>query len=76
MDTKSNWAIEGRRIVPIMPRLVYPTPFAALATKILNQNLNICPAIQTPVTSTFSGKLKIVIILFLFHSSNAFIYFH
>ena len=64
MDTESSWAVEGRRIVPIMPRLVYPTPFTALATKILNQNLNICSAIQTPVTSTFSGKLNIVILLF------------
>ena len=37
--------MEGRRVVPLMPRLVHPTPFTSLATtvsKIVTQNPRIC----------------------------------
>jgi hypothetical protein len=31
-----EWAIEGRRLVPLMPRLTPQTAFTALANKIAN----------------------------------------
>ncbi|XP_077555412.1 uncharacterized protein LOC144169878 isoform X2 [Haemaphysalis longicornis] len=35
-NTSSDWAIEGRRLVPLMPRLVPQTAFSALANNIAN----------------------------------------
>lgn len=35
-NTSSNWAMEGRRLVPLMPRLVPQTAFSALANSVAN----------------------------------------
>lgn len=35
-NTGMDWAIEGRRLVPLMPRLVPQTAFTALANTIAN----------------------------------------
>ena len=45
VDTEWAWALEGRRVVPLMPRLVQSTPFTSLATtvsKAVAQNPKIC----------------------------------
>lgn len=50
-DTEWAWAMEGRRVVPLMPRLVRPTLFTSLATsvsKAVAQNPQICLN-QTPI---------------------------
>ncbi|XP_046459191.1 BRCA2-interacting transcriptional repressor EMSY-like [Daphnia pulex] len=52
-DTEWAWALEGRRVVPLMPRLVRPTLFTSLATsvsKAVAQNPRICLN-QTPISS-------------------------
>lgn len=54
VDTEWAWALEGRRVVPLMPRLVRPTLFTSLATsvsKAVAQNPRICLN-QTPITNT------------------------
>ena len=50
VDTEWEWALEGRRVVPLMPRLLHPTPLTSLATavsKAINLNPKIC-ASQPP----------------------------
>lgn len=52
-DTEWAWALEGRRVVPLMPRLVRPTLFTSLATsvsKAVAQNPRICLN-QTPISN-------------------------
>ncbi|XP_065296043.1 streptococcal hemagglutinin-like isoform X1 [Dermacentor albipictus] len=39
-NTSSDWAIEGRRLVPLMPRLVPQTAFSALANNVANSLAN------------------------------------
>jgi len=44
-ETEWEWALEGRRVVPLMPRLLHPSPLTALATavsKTVGQNPRIC----------------------------------
>ena len=77
VDTEWSWALEGRRVVPLMPRLVYPTPFTALATnvsKIVNQNPRICLN-QTPVIS--AGKRNAyIVVCFIFQNYCDTFYFY
>jgi len=57
-DTEWAWALEGRRVVPLMPRLVHPTPFTTLATTVsraVAQNPKICLN-QTPVCDDSTSK--------------------
>jgi hypothetical protein len=35
-NTSTDWAIEGRRLIPLMPRLVPQTAFTALANNVAN----------------------------------------
>jgi len=35
-NTSADWAIEGRRLIPLMPRLVPQTAFTALANNVAN----------------------------------------
>jgi hypothetical protein len=35
-NTGTEWAIEGRRLVPLLPRLVPQTAFTAIADKVAN----------------------------------------
>uniref|UniRef100_T1J4R7 Bromo domain-containing protein n=1 Tax=Strigamia maritima TaxID=126957 RepID=T1J4R7_STRMM len=46
-NTASEWAIEGRRLIPLMPRLVPQTAFTAVATQVANiaavQNAQMLP---------------------------------
>jgi hypothetical protein len=35
-NTSTAWAIEGRRLIPLMPRLVPQTAFTALANNVAN----------------------------------------
>lgn len=59
-DTEWAWALEGRRVVPLMPRLVRPTLFTSLATsvsKAVAQNPRICLN-QTPISSN-TGKFSV-----------------
>lgn len=35
-NTSTEWAIEGRRLIPLMPRLVPQTAFTALANNVAN----------------------------------------
>ncbi|XP_057369280.1 BRCA2-interacting transcriptional repressor EMSY-like [Daphnia carinata] len=61
-DTEWAWALEGRRVVPLMPRLVRPTLFTSLATsvsKAVAQNPRICLN-QTPITNTDEASSKYV----------------
>lgn len=62
VDTEWAWALEGRRVVPLMPRLVQPTPFTSLATtvsKAVAQNPKICLN-QAPVCDTDDSTSKYV----------------
>lgn len=70
VDTEWAWALEGRRVVPLMPRLVRPTLFTSLATsvsKAVAQNPKIClnqVPISTPGKFAASCCYKYVIILY------------
>lgn len=50
-NSNTEWLIEGRRLVPLMPRLVPQTAFTATANNAANmqaeKNLNLPPPAQT-----------------------------
>lgn len=54
-NTSSNWAIEGRRLVPLMPRLVPQTAFSALANNVANSVANAQAAKSATAAPTASG---------------------
>ena len=51
-DWNEKWVSEGRRLVPLLPRLVPQTAFTAAATNAANlqaeKNLAMCPPADTP----------------------------
>ncbi|KAL1443963.1 hypothetical protein MTO96_030121 [Rhipicephalus appendiculatus] len=60
-NTSSNWAIEGRRLVPLMPRLVPQTAFSALANNVANSIANAQAAksaTASPTTSSITAALE------------------
>lgn len=60
-NTSSNWAIEGRRLVPLMPRLVPQTAFSALANNVANSVANAQAAkgaASAPTTSSITAALE------------------
>ena len=59
-ETAEAWATEGRRIIPIMPMLLAPTPFTALASHISNKTAEVNPKNKTPVYSEGKPILSII----------------
>ncbi|KAH6939617.1 hypothetical protein HPB50_019957 [Hyalomma asiaticum] len=60
-NTSSNWAIEGRRLVPLMPRLVPQTAFSALANNVANSVANAQAAkgaTSAPTASSITAALE------------------
>lgn len=60
-NTSSNWAIEGRRLVPLMPRLVPQTAFSALANNVANSVANAQAAksaTAAPTASSVTASLE------------------
>lgn len=60
-NTSSNWAIEGRRLVPLMPRLVPQTAFSALANNVANSVANAQAAksgTASPAASSVTAALE------------------
>ncbi|XP_069684302.1 BRCA2-interacting transcriptional repressor EMSY isoform X2 [Periplaneta americana] len=55
-NTSTDWAIEGRRLIPLMPRLVPQTAFTALANNVANiaaaENAKLPPPVNTVKKNT------------------------
>lgn len=61
-NTEKNWAIEGRRLMPLMPRLVPQTAFTALANNVANiaaaENAKLPPPAETiKLSAKFGNKM-------------------
>ncbi|KAH8009089.1 hypothetical protein HPB51_010279 [Rhipicephalus microplus] len=73
-NTSSNWAMEGRRLVPLMPRLVPQTAFSALANSVANSLASAQAAksaAASPTSSSVAAALEKELLQFTGNSPSA-----
>ena len=59
-NSSSEWSIEGRRLVPLMPRLVPQTAFTVTANAVANASANQNASLLMPAeTGNKEGKLTL-----------------
>ncbi|KAK4311246.1 hypothetical protein Pmani_017239 [Petrolisthes manimaculis] len=56
-NTEVEWAIEGRRLVPLMPRLPPQTPYTALASRMALVYYGINATMPPPASTALYGKM-------------------